>query len=868
MNRNHIKAFAELPPPRENFGFVRDLKSQETFVFPNTKPCRNVRLTLNSPEQCPEIQRGIITENITRLLKAKGIPEASLEFERAGFESEEFELEIQCSHARLRAGDSAGFLRAGYALEEKIRETGSGFAAEGKWHRKPFVRNRISRCFFGPTNRAPFFIDELTNDVDYYPDAYLDKLARDGVNGLWLTMYFKDFPSGVFSGRGADSPKRFAKLRKTVEKCARYGIRIFVFFSEPKLWGNASYAVPESDAVKAGHPELVGMHIGPWGLFCTSTETGKRYLSECVGTLFREVPGLGGIINIMLGEDNGSCAAHIVQAPKDLQCPLCSKRDPAEIFREEAELMKEAMKKYSPSAEFIGWFYAPGQKDGGELGKKLAHCSELWPDDCTFLLNFESGGKIRQLGLDRTVNDYSLAFVGPSELFRKVAGNCARPGAKLQVGCSHEDASVPFIPVPSNLFEKYRTMHRLGVGSAMQCWYFGNYPGLMDRSAGRLSFEPFPESEDSFLLELAKPDWRGRAPEAVRAWKLFAAGYREFPGNIAFEWFGPLHNSIVWPLHLFPEDSPIAPSWILHSFPEVSGDRIGECMNVAHTLEEALELMTRMRDSWRKGCEILEGLRPEFSGDPARTADLDLASAILLQIESTWNVLEFYRLREELFYDSKTENLEPMRAIVQQEISNSEKMEQLCRQDTRLGYHSEAENYLFFPEKLKARVSLLNELLEKDFPAFSLKAVESYTGAKPSGTAARFGEWQSAGSARWRAVKGPETLRFEVTGAGELPVRIELEFRRSWPILFLESTPGNFQSNAEKFRKPEQLNIQRSADSFSAEIPLRLFDGFRHEGFPFRVNVTAGTGSWIPVSPWPSRLIYGAWNPACAGWLL
>ena len=30
-------------------------------------------------------------------------------------------------------------------------------------------------------------------DVDYYPDAYLDRLAREGVNGLWLTIEFKDF---------------------------------------------------------------------------------------------------------------------------------------------------------------------------------------------------------------------------------------------------------------------------------------------------------------------------------------------------------------------------------------------------------------------------------------------------------------------------------------------------------------------------------------------------------------------------------------------------------------------------------------------------------------------------------------------------
>ena len=132
-----------------------------------------------------------------------------------------------------------------------------------KWQRKPFVRHRISRCFFGPTNRPPFFIDELTNDVDYYPEEYLNKLAHEGVNGLWLTMYFRDLPSTLFPGRGKDAEKRFAKLRKTVERCARYGIRIYVFLSEPKLWGPAHHCVPMEDAEK--YPEMVGANLcGPY----------------------------------------------------------------------------------------------------------------------------------------------------------------------------------------------------------------------------------------------------------------------------------------------------------------------------------------------------------------------------------------------------------------------------------------------------------------------------------------------------------------------------------------------------------------------------------------------------------------------------
>ena len=30
------------------------------------------------------------------------------------------------------------------------------------------------------------------NDIDYYPEEYLSRLAHEGVNGLWLTITFRE----------------------------------------------------------------------------------------------------------------------------------------------------------------------------------------------------------------------------------------------------------------------------------------------------------------------------------------------------------------------------------------------------------------------------------------------------------------------------------------------------------------------------------------------------------------------------------------------------------------------------------------------------------------------------------------------------
>ena len=116
-------------------------------------------------------------------------------------------------------------------------------------------------------------------------------------------MYFFDMPSTVFPSHGKDAAKRFAKLQKTVDKCARYGIRIYVFFSEPKFFMDnfEPHAYPCESA--KDHPELRQLH----DRFCLSTEAGKRFIRESIEALFSNVHGLGGFINIMFGEDNGTC---------------------------------------------------------------------------------------------------------------------------------------------------------------------------------------------------------------------------------------------------------------------------------------------------------------------------------------------------------------------------------------------------------------------------------------------------------------------------------------------------------------------------------------------------------------------------------
>ena len=883
MDKQKIESFAKLPlPPQSEWGFIEDIKSPLEYHFDDSRGCdagenkdclaNGVRIVMEFTGTVPETA----FKSLRRVLNAKGIPETDNGYplifrDAADFEHEEFELATAPESAVIRAKDTDGIRRGVYALEDQICAAAGKALMPCSMRKKPFVKHRISRCFFGPTYRPPFFIDELTNDIDYYPEEYLNKLAHEGVNGLWLTVYLRDYPTAIMPGHGKDAEKRYAKLKQVAQKCLAYGIRIYLFMSEPKIWGTEYFTLPESDA--ALHPELIGFHIRKWGFFCTSTDAGKQYFRDTVGGLFSHVPELGGIINIMYGEDNGCCvSSHQIygETPENEYCPRCSKRTSEEVHAELASVINETMRKYNPDAEYIGWFYAPGQKDGSHQSERLRSIAEAFPEDCTFMLNFESGGKLEQLGKERRIQDYSLAYVGPSKLFADSTKRNGKTGAKLQVGCSHEDASVPFIPVPENLYDKYHFMKENGVTAAMQCWYFGNYPGLMNRAAGALSFLPFKENAMEFLEELARPEWRKDAPEVAAAWHEFSMAYRNFPGNIAFEWYGPLHNCIVWPLHLFPVNEPIAPSWILKQYPEVSGDRIGETLGFGHTIAEALTLCQEMNQLWQKGMKRLQALIPFYQNNPPRLADISLSGAVGLQIKSCCNLLEFYLLREEMFY-TKQNHLARMMEIVKDEIANTEEMLSLCRKDHRLGYHSEAEGFLFYPEKLEGRIELLKDLLEKDFPAFDINAPEldEYTGRVMNGKVAHYGEKNLLDNGTsWLCRKKGDQLCFELEGMKDKDCTVALEMNRIHPPIKVKFTKeGHHMVCSNVYPATQNMVIRKENDLFTFEVDLKLYADFMREGVPLRINVIVDDTAWVKHEPLPSRLMFGDTNWNCAGWL-
>ncbi len=836
---------------------------------------------------------------------------------------------------RILAGDTEGIRRGLVLIEDLMQRSGGPFLPRGVMARRPVIRTRISRCFFGPIKRPPKNRDELADDVNYYPDEYLNRLAHDGVNGLWLTIRFSDLcPSRFFPEFGKDAERRLKKLRWTVQHCARYGIKIYAFCIEPCGFGNAPEYLHPLKHLKR-HPDLAGRRAGKSALFCTSSRTGQAYLEEATHHLFSQVPGLGGLIDINMGERPTHCYSHMLWELEPNSCPRCSGRKPWEVFRDMLTAMQRGMQRANPQAELISWLYVPYLLDlpDHSLQQRERQIHEIaahFPKDAVLQYNFESMGRSRQLGRERTVRDYSLAYVGPSKIFRDCARSAVRAGArisaKLQVGCSHEVATVPCVPAPGNLYRKYQAMHRLGVSAAMQCWYFGSYPSIMTKAAGELAFAPFPRSEGRFLRDLAGVNWGREAGRVARAWAHFGEGYRQFPANLTFAWFGPVHDAVVWPLHLKPVDQPIAPSWLLGYPP--SGDRIGECLCFEHTLDEILTLCVRMDREWGRGVRLLRAVRGSIRGRRDLERDLGLATAMGLQINSALNVLKFYALREEMIFGTaarRRERLAAMRRLVRTEILNSEQLARLAEKDSRLGFHSEAEGYKYFPAKLRWRVGQLRRLLALDFPRVARVIAQGqplfpkYCGLETKGAkvydcqrvdrVARIPWHQlptaiceagppSAGKAwrtHWQAAHDGRHLHVRVvcrTPAHRLArygaegdfladhhdrVAISVEPRRLWPAQVFHVGPFGQKSHDNKCVRPDstwKVTVVRGRGEWWAEvtIPFACLGAPDFDGRPRRINIVRmapkiGPLAWVERHPLRHRLFFGNDNAADYGWV-
>ena len=727
----------------------------------------------SEPPPYPEMAEWTFRNDLAKPESLPPVPTNDVTFVRAPLEGREsYRIDIGADgKVTITTEDDEGLRRAVYYYQDRVR---AGDLAPCV--RKPWVRNRIARCFFGPIKRPPLNHDELMDDVDYYPEPYLDRLAHEGINGLWLTVEWRDLAETSFTKRSPDAARRLAKLRSTVDRCLKYGIKTWIFCIEPRRCG-------KDDPLLKEHPELFGCTVAGESLMCPLQPATQRYIEESVKDIFTQVPQLGGIMMISYGERETTCLSRFdpLTGRFNGNCPRCAGLEPWRIHWETASAIMRGIRAAGSDAEYISWFYQPQVRP--ERGAWNAEVARHLPDGVTLAYNFESGAVKEQLGRLRNGGDYWLSYVGPAEGFRQVAEagrQAGAPiGAKIQVGNSHEVATVPFVPVPGLLYRKYKSMREMGVSTVLQCWYFGNYPGVMNKAAGELSFNSFDDDEATFLKRLAAPYWGKDAALVASVWQQLSDAYAEYPLSNDIQYYGPFHAGPAWPMLADVSLAPLARTWKPHDPP--SGDAIGEGLE-NHTIEEASILAARMANGARvrtpDGSDALKTLASRWGGDFERMRDIGVMKALALQFQSGSDIFDFYRDRATALYESRVlGNTAAARAAVRRmgkavtrEEAVTRELLPLAKSDSRLGFHSEAEAHQYHPAKLEWR---LGELATTKVRLAEIDAALARGEPYPESEFERTAPFCKLGD-EWTDASGGVRFRVRETNGGDL--EIELDF--------------------------------------------------------------------------------------------
>ena len=595
---------------------------------------------------------------------------------------EGYQLTVARDGITLRGASEMGVFRGLIELERRMAQRGGPFLSSCFETNEPAFSPRYVSSYFSPLT------DVLGQDlIDPFPDGYLRELVHQDADGVWVYTLLEDLvPSPVLPELGRGSTARLQRLRGLVNRASRYGLKVYLYLNEPR-------AQPLPFFEK--HPEVKGQPEGNTAALCTSTEAVQRHLRGSFETLFREVPGLGGVFVITASENLANCYSHTRQTA----CPRCAQRKPADVIAESIRCMAEGVWAAAPNARFIVWDWSWHSVLGEEAPQEIIR---QLPKAVALMADFERGTTIVRGGMHVPVEEYSLCVVGPSPRASLRAQQAKQFDldffAKIQLSTTWECGTVPFIPVPNLLFRKARAMRDLGVNGVMATWTIGSYPSPNTEAFALANWNPALDEQSAVRRIAASRYGPDAAEAAARGWnKLSAAFTEEYPFPTA-AYSAPLQHGPSLPWYGRPIPLPYGRVSLFNckddwkNWPPPYGP----------------ELMTRLLrhlcERWDDGLRDLREVVAKSSGLRRRAAERDFGVAWMVgyTYRAYADALDFYQARD-------SGDATAMKRIAAGQIRATEQALRLVRADSRLGWEAELQ-YFYRPSDVLERLISLDAI--------------------------------------------------------------------------------------------------------------------------------------------------------------
>jgi len=558
------------------------------------------------------------------------------------------------------------------------------------------------------SSQAAYYGDEPLESPAVYDDEELAGIAGEGFNGIWLRAILRNLvPTELFAGHVRDDRRRIDALRELARRAARRGIGVWLYLNDPltfsadhPFWGE--------------HPECRGL-AGQSGMdgwdstyaMCTSSPPVQRFLHEAGRELFTRVPELAGVILITAAEHHTHCYSHISTRGKGTafeprlaqRCPRCAQREPAEVISELIGLVSGGIHEASPEAKVVAWSWRWSQfypDPHEEIISRL-------PGDVLLMSNFEDGQPLPDRPSSLSCEEYSLSVAGPSPLFEAQARAARRRGldvlAKLQIGTTHELATVPNLPALPSVYHKLRWVDEHDLAGYMGSWNFGCLRTVNTAVAAKAARSAQWAPEREFLVELCREyfapgvdDWN-----VVRAWYGFYEALRFHPLNLKFMYFSPLNFTLAYPWPAEKGTRRMGRNWTGDPW----GDRLEDTLR-PYTMDQMIELLGQIAAGWNSALTAYRrGLGPILEAEARARQELAAAEYAGASFAS---VLNLYRWYAGLLAGA------PDATLIDKELNLCRRLLPMLEDYPALGFHQECQIRQCTPEGVRRKIDGLEQL--------------------------------------------------------------------------------------------------------------------------------------------------------------
>ena len=514
----------------------------------------------------------------------------------------------------------------------------------------------------------------VTDCSDTLPDELLAQYKAVGINGIWLHGVLSTLSPYPFAPRLAEGyEKRRKNLNKIIDRCAKYGISVYLYMNEPR-------ALPVDCLPEYEH--LIGWQAHR--TLCMDKPEVREYLYEAVRDLCSSAKKLGGIFTITMSENATHC-----HYKRGTTCPICSQQSPENSAATVNNIMYRAMKNSGCGGELITnlWGWSPFS---GWSEKQTADGIRALEKDIPIVCVSEYDLEIEKGGVHSRVIDYYISNPGPSEItkhsFDVAAADGRKSIAKIQASNSWECSAVPYIPVFDLVFEHLENLSALGVKDYFLTWTLGGYPSP--------SVELASGYRAGFSLEKWYRDKFGNDAEAVHyAIKELCSAFRELPFSLSMLYNSPknIGPANLWEIE--PEEK--RSTMVCYSYDDI------ETWIKPYPYEVYVSQLEKLLAGWDRGIEALAKL----TGNDA-VAEI-VRYAEVLRCHYTTDLLH-----TRFAYAKRQGDVATMLECTSAERENAERLLHLMKQDARIGF--EASNHYSYTE-----INLIEKIIRMD--SFSKK---------------------------------------------------------------------------------------------------------------------------------------------------